>query len=94
MNNAAEHDMPVISKFYGITIRMMRARDFGARFHAIYGNSELVVKLWPLDIICGDAPRRVKQLVLEWATLHQQELLSTWQNLQWGGAPRLIEPLQ
>ena len=39
--------MPVISSFYGITIRMMRARDFGARFHAICGNSALVGKRRP-----------------------------------------------
>jgi hypothetical protein len=74
MNDTTEQDMPVISKFYGITIRMMRARCFGARFHAIGGNSELVVKLWPLDIICGDAPRRAKPWALEWATQQQREL--------------------
>ncbi len=94
MDNETEDCMPVISKFYGITIRMLRAREFGARFHAIYGNSELVVKLWPLDIIGGEAPRRVKHMVLEWASAHQQELMSAWQNLQWGQALPAIEPLQ
>jgi hypothetical protein len=94
MDNKTEDRMPVISKFYGITIRMLRAREFGARFHAIYGNSELVVRLWPLDIVCGEAPRRVRHMVLEWASTHQQELLAAWQNLQWGGAPQSIEPLQ
>ncbi len=94
MDNETEERMPVISKFYGITIRMLRAREFGARFHAIYGNSELVVSLWPLDILCGEAPRRVKNTVLEWASAHQQELLAAWQNLQRGRSPAAIEPLQ
>ena len=47
--------MPVISKFYGIVIRMLCARPLDARFHAIYGDWELVVSIWPLTIIQGDA---------------------------------------
>jgi len=86
--------MPTISKFYGIVIRMMRLRGFGARFHAIYDNSELVVNLWPLRIVSGEAPTRVKDMVLEWATQHQQELLMAWNKLQSGEQPLAIEPLK
>ena len=87
-------DMPTISKFYGIVIRMMRLREFGARFHAIYENSELIVNLWPLKIVAGEAPARVKEMVLEWATQHQQELLEAWNKLQVGEPPMAIEPLK
>ena len=86
--------MPTISKFYGIVIRMMRLRDFGARFHAIYENSELIVNLWPLEVVAGEAPARVKDMVLEWATQHQQELLMAWNKLQIGEQPMAIEPLK
>lgn len=86
--------MPIISKFYGIAIRMFRLKTFGARFHAIYENSELVVNLWPLQIVAGDAPRRVKEMVLEWAAQHQQELLATWHRIQAGEAPNAVPPLQ
>ncbi len=86
--------MPVISRFYGVTIRMLRARAFGARFHAMYGNSELVVRLWPWAIICGEAPRRLQQMVLEWASSHQQELLAAWPSLPWGRTPPAVEPLR
>ena len=86
--------MPTISKFYGIVIRMMRVRDFGARFHAIYDNSELIVNLWPLKIVAGEAPARVKDMVLEWAGQHQQELLMTWNKMQSGEQPFAIEPLK
>ena len=86
--------MPVISKFYGIDIRMLCARALDARFHAIYENSELVVGLWPLKIIQGDAPRRVREMVLEWAAQHQQELLAAWNRLQFGQPPLRIAPLQ
>ena len=86
--------MPTISKFYGIVIRMMRVRDFGARFHAIYDNSELIVNLWPLKIVAGEAPTRVKDMVLEWAAQHQQELLMAWNKMQSGEQPFAIEPLK
>ena len=86
--------MPTISKFYGIVIRMMRLRDFGARFHAIYENSELIVNLWPLEVVAGEAPARVKDMVLDWATQHQQELLMAWNKLQIGEQPMAIEPLK
>ena len=86
--------MPTISKFYGIVIRMMRLREFGARFHAIYENSELVVNLWPLRIVAGEAPTRVQQMVLEWATAHQEELLVAWHRIQSGEPPMAIEPLK
>ena len=86
--------MPIISKFYGIAIRMFRLKTFGARFHAIYDNSELIVNLWPLQIVAGDAPGRVKDMVLEWAAQHQQELLVAWHRLQAGEAPAAIPPLR
>lgn len=73
---------------------MMRLREFGARFHAIYENSELIVNLWPLRIVAGEAPARVKDMVLEWAAQHQQELLLAWNRIQSGEPPSRIEPLK
>ena len=60
-------DMPVISKFYGIVIRMLFIQPFVAHFHAFYGNDELVVGINPLKIIQGDAPGRARSMVMEWA---------------------------
>ena len=87
-------DMPVISKFYGIVIRMLFIRPFVAHFHAFYGDCELVVGINPLKIIQGDAPRRVRTMVLEWAMQHQRELLEAWSQLgRAQGAPP-IQPLE
>ena len=85
--------MPVISKFYGIVIRMLFARALTARFHALYGDSELVVGISPLSIIQGDAPRRVQSLVLEWAREHQSELLADWERCARAEMPVPITPL-
>jgi len=86
--------MPVISKFYGIVIRMLVIRPFAAHFHAIYENCELIVGVAPLRIIQGDAPRRVRDMVMEWAAQHQDELLQAWNRLSTAQTPRPIAPLQ
>ena len=86
--------MPVISKFYGIVIRILLLRSFAAHFHAIYENCELVVGIAPLRIIQGDAPRRVREMVLEWAGQHQAELLQAWNRLSAARQPNPIAPLQ
>jgi hypothetical protein len=85
--------MPVLSKFYGIVIRILRARAFEPRFYAIYNNSEIVVNIWPLSVVQGDAPHRVRAMVLEWASQHQQELLAAWNRCQFGEVPQPIAPL-
>lgn len=82
--------MPVLSKFYGIIIRMAFSQTAGARFHATYGDSELVVGLNPLRIIQGDAPARVQELVLEWAKSHYLDLLNAWQRC---GSAQPAEPI-
>jgi hypothetical protein len=85
--------MPVLSKFYGIVIRMVFSRALGAHFHALYGDREIVVGLAPLRIIQGDAPARVADLVLEWAALHHRELMQSWHRLAQAQGPLAIEPL-
>ena len=86
--------MPVISKFYGIVIRMLFIRPFVAHFHAIYGNWELIVGVAPLRVIQGDAPGRVRDMVLEWAAQHQDELMQAWRRLGAAQPPLPIAPLQ
>ncbi len=83
--------MPVISKFYGIVIRMWFIRPFVAHFHAFYGDCELMVGINPLTIIQGDAPHRVRSMVMEWATEHQRELLEDWSRL---GRAQSVQPIQ
>jgi hypothetical protein len=85
--------MPVISRFYGVVIRMLRANVMGARFHAFYGDSELVVSIDPVRVIQGEVPASVQQLVLQWAFQHQKELLTAWRRIEAGLAPPQIAPL-
>jgi hypothetical protein len=79
--------MPEISRFYGIVIKMYFADHAPAHFHAEYAEHEMRVAIESLAVISGRLPPRAMGLVVEWATLHQQELLELW-----GKATRL-EPL-
>jgi hypothetical protein len=84
--------MPVLSKFCGIVIRMMYAGLLGPRFHALYGDHELVVGLAPVRLLQGDAPDRVRDLVLRWASLHEIELLNAWTRCQSHQRPAAVAP--
>jgi hypothetical protein len=85
--------MPVLSKFYGVVVRMLFAPILGAHFHAIYGNREILVALEPLRVIQGDVPPRIRTLVLDWAVRHQAELLTAWRRCANGLRPLPIAPL-
>jgi hypothetical protein len=81
--------MPVIARFCGIVIRLLRLRSFGTRLHAFHGDSELVVDLASLRVIDGCVPAAVQQLILAWAKEHQRELMSGW----WQKLPEARGPL-
>jgi hypothetical protein len=72
---------------------MFRLRGMPARFYAIYQDSELVVEIAPLRVVQGSAPARVAELVLDWASLHQDELLAAWRAMLEGRKPLAIAPL-
>jgi hypothetical protein len=86
--------MPVLSKFYGIVIRMLFIQPFAAHFHAIYQDSELMVGIAPVRVINGDAPEWVRRMVFEWATEHQHELMRNWHRCSRARAPLAIEPIR
>lgn len=85
--------MPVISQFYGISIRMFYNDHAPPHFHAVYRGNELFVGISPITIMKGNAPGRVRSMVLEWAAIHQQELLDNWDRMRQGDAPEPIPPL-
>ena len=72
---------------------MLCVRSLQARFHAIYGDTELVVGIWPLKILQGDVPHHVREKVLAWAAQHQPELLAAWNRCASGLQPEPIRPL-
>ena len=67
--------MPELSRFLGIVIAMYYRDHAPAHFHAIYGDSEVTVEILS-GRVNGQFPKRALAHVLEWATLHQPELLT------------------
>lgn len=65
-----------------------------AHFHAEYAEYKAIVDIQTLEIIKGELPRRATHLVLDWAELHQQELLEDWALCQAKQQPKPIIPLK
>ena len=84
--------MPTISTFYGILIKMFFDDHAPPHFYALYGEHKLVITINPIKIIKGDAPKRVKSMVLEWTALHQEELLKNWELCKNMQPPMPINP--
>ena len=70
--------MPIISSFYGILIRMFFNDHAPPHFHVQYAEHKATVDIRTLAILNGQLPRRAQELVLDWAELHQEELLNDW----------------
>ncbi len=86
--------MPEISRFFGITIRMYFDDHNPPHFHAIYAGNEARFGIQPIVLLAGTLPKRACSMVLEWAALHQQELMQNWQRLRSDQAAEQIQPLE
>jgi hypothetical protein len=89
-----EEEMPIIPRFYGIVIRMFYNDHIPPHFHAVYGEHEVLVSISPIAILQGQTPGRVRSMVLEWAALHQQELLENWNRCRRAESPAPVNPLE
>jgi Domain of unknown function (DUF4160) len=86
--------MPRVCEFYGISIYMYYNDHAPPHFHAQYAEDEALFTIDTLELLGGQVPRRVRNLVVEWATLHREELVSNW-NLARQAVPlQSIEPLE
>ena len=85
--------MPIISRFFGIIIRMFFNEHAPPHFHAEYAEHRAVINIQTLELIEGKLPRRALELVLDWAELHQDELLADWDLCQQHQQPDAIDPL-
>ncbi|MBU3143487.1 DUF4160 domain-containing protein [Clostridium sp. CF012] len=74
--------MPVITRFYGIVIKMYPNDHLPPHFHAIYGEYVGLIDLKTLEMIEGDLSNRTLKLVKEWAESYQDELMLIWDTKQ------------
>ena len=86
--------MPEISRFYGIVIKMFFDDHNPPHFHALYGEHEVLIDINTFAVFAGHLPPRALGLVIEWTTLHQDELLNNWERAQVQESLCKIEPLK
>lgn len=85
--------MPEICRFYGIIIQLFYKDHAPPHFHATYGEFETEIGILNLEPIAGHLPRRAEVLVLDWATLHKEELMKEWELCRLGKPLFKINPL-
>ena len=85
--------MPEVCRFFGIVIRMYFDEHNPPHFHAIYGEREAQFGIDPIVVLAGNLSIRATSLVIEWAALHQRELLINWNRLRTNQQIEKIQPL-
>jgi hypothetical protein len=65
-------------------------------FHAEYAEFAAQISINELGVIQGYLPPKALALVVEWASIHKEELIENWKMLSEGGAGTFnkIEPLR
>jgi hypothetical protein len=65
-------------------------------FHAEYAEFVAQFSINELGVIQGYLPPKALALVVEWASIHKEELMENWKSLSEGGAGtfKKIEPLR
>jgi len=81
------------SRFFGIVIAMYHDEHPPPHFHARYAGQEIQIAIAD-GRVNGTFPPRARALVIEWWSLHREELESNWRLLSNGDEPKWIKPLE
>jgi hypothetical protein len=85
--------MPEVSRFLGIIITFNYDEHNPPHFHARYGEFEGLFLIGELRMSEGNLPKKVKNLVLEWADEHRDALIEDWNLAREEQPLKKIEPL-
>lgn len=70
--------MPVVSQFFGISIKMFFNDHLPPHFHAVYAEYNGIFHIETLEMIEGDMPGRAINLIREWAEPNRDTLRQMW----------------
>ncbi len=84
--------MPVLSRFYGIVIRMyfQQSEHNPPHIHALYGEDMAAIEIRTGRVLDGDLPKKALSMVREWVLLNRDELLEMWKTQEF----KAIDPLE
>ena len=75
-------DIPEISRFFGIIIKMFFHDHVPPHFHAEFGEYRAMISIASGEVIEGAMPSRQLKLIQAWAILHEEELLDNFNGLR------------
>ena len=83
--------MPVISRFYGIIVKIyfLQREHNPPHIHAIYGEYMGAIDIQTLEVIEGDLPTKALSLVREWMEPNKAALLEIWNTQNFKQLPPL-----
>ena len=72
--------MPIISKFYGMVVKMyyLASEHNPPHIHVIYGEYIGVINLLTLEMMKGDLPNKALSIIKDWTSIHRDELIEMW----------------
>jgi hypothetical protein len=85
---------PEISRFFGTVISMCHNDHPPPHFHVRYAGQRALVDIEGLTVLRGRLPPRVLGFVVEWASLHREELWENWELARQESDLKSIIPLE
>ena len=84
--------MPVLSRFYGIIIRMyfQQAEHNPPHIHALYGEDMAAIDIQSSEVLEGHLPPKALAMVREWMAIHKNDLLHMWETQEF----KSLSPLE
>lgn len=72
--------MPVISRFYGMVVKMffIASEHNPPHIHVVYGEYVGVISVHTGEMLQGDLPAKALKMVQEWVKLNKDSLLEMW----------------
>ncbi len=86
--------MPEISRFLGIIVAMFYQDHNPPHFHVKYNEYKATIAITELALLDGKLPPKVMGLVIEWASMHQKELMEDWELAKQQQLLKPITPLE
>ena len=83
--------MPVLSRFYGIIIKMyfLQSEHNPPHIHAIYNEDVAAIDFMTGEILEGYRPPKALSMVKEWLSLHKTTLMEIWKTQEFKKIPPL-----
>lgn len=84
--------MPVLSRFYGIIIRMyfQQAEHNPPHIHALYGDDMAAVDIKAGEVLEGYLPPKALAMVREWVEINKEDLIYMWETQEF----KTLSPLE